>query len=98
MQWLFCWRCCCAMPMLDEPEWAELAAHYDRSGGPRERLATLLEEFERLTGFHETNPNAVWHHRIRLYGPACTACGKPLRTPKASRCVACGAPRAELPA
>jgi hypothetical protein len=79
--------------MLDEAEWAELAARYDRATGPKERLMALLEEYERLTGFHETNPNAVWHHRVSLYGPACSACGKPLRTPRAAKCMACGAPR-----
>ena len=40
-------------------------------------------EYERITGFHEGNPNAIWHHRIALYGPPCSHCGKPLRTPKA---------------
>ena len=93
MQWLFCWRCGREMPMLDEAEWDELGARYNRATGPKERHMVLLEEYERLTGFKETNPNAVWHHRVSLYGPPCTACGKPLRTPMASKCMACGAPR-----
>ena len=54
----------------------------------------LLDEYNRITGFSETNPNAVWHHRIALYGPACHSCGKPLRTPIARFCAACGATRA----
>ncbi|KRD73883.1 hypothetical protein ASE43_17540 [Lysobacter sp. Root983] len=50
-----------------------------------------LSFYERLTGFREANPNALWHHRASLYGPPCTNCGKPLRTPQASYCPACGA-------
>jgi hypothetical protein len=53
-----------------------------------------LVTYERITGFRETNANALMHHRLKLYGPACTACGKPLRTPVASFCAVCGAKRA----
>jgi hypothetical protein len=56
------------------------------------RFAPMLAAYERLTGFRETNPNAVWHHRVSLYGPPCGECGRPLRTPKARFCAACGAP------
>ena len=49
-----------------------------------------LDEYERITGFKETNPNALFHHRVSLYGPPCSACGKPLRTPSATKCVECG--------
>ncbi len=49
-----------------------------------------LDCYERLTGFKETNPNALWHHRISLYGPPCLKCGLPLRTPQASMCPKCG--------
>ena len=48
-----------------------------------------LDAYERLTGFRETHPNALWHHRISLYGPLCSECGRPRRTPGASRCVDC---------
>lgn len=53
-----------------------------------------LEQYRRLTGFNETNPNALFHHRISLYGPPCTGCGKPLRTPQARVCAMCSTPRA----
>ncbi|QDE65770.1 MULTISPECIES: hypothetical protein [Myxococcus] len=56
-----------------------------------------LREYERLTGFRETNINAVLHHRLILFGPPCTTCGKPLRTPQARYCAACGALRQPAP-
>ncbi len=55
-----------------------------------QRFTPALEAYERLTGFHETNGNALWHHRLSLYGPPCVSCGKPLRTPQARFCPACG--------
>ena len=53
-----------------------------------------LRLYRELTGFHETNPDAIWHHRLSLYGPPCKVCGKPLRTSQAKLCAACGAVRA----
>ncbi|WP_220137829.1 hypothetical protein [Myxococcus llanfairpwllgwyngyllgogerychwyrndrobwllllantysiliogogogochensis] len=67
-----------------------------RSGERRsieERFRPVREEYERLTGFHETNANAVMHHRLSQYGPPCAHCGKPLRTPEARHCAACGVSR-----
>lgn len=58
-----------------------------RQGYGQKALALYLE----LTGFSETNADALWHHRISDYGLPCVACGKPLRTPHASFCPACGA-------
>ena len=54
----------------------------------------MLDEYNQITGFGETNPDAIWHHRASLYGPPCHLCGKPLRTPEARFCAACGAVRA----
>ncbi len=50
-----------------------------------------LRAYHDLTGFRETNFQAIWHHRISLYGAPCKVCGKPLRTPAATFCAACGA-------
>ncbi len=58
------------------------------------QYAEALDLYERLTGYRETNPSAIYHHQVSLYGPPCKACGKPLRTPEASFCAACGARRA----
>ena len=90
MRYLWCWRCHLEMPMLDEAEFERLVARGSRS---LSGLDSALAEYERITGFRETNRNAIWHHRLSLYGPPCHSCGKPLRTPIAARCVACGALR-----
>jgi hypothetical protein len=52
-----------------------------------------LELYEKITGFKETNPNALFHHRLSIYGPSCGTCHKPLRTPQATSCAACGSSR-----
>src|SRR6266850_6801097 len=49
-----------------------------------------LAKYRELTGQPETNLNVLWHHRAELYGSPCTKCGKPLRTPRATMCAACG--------
>ncbi len=54
--------------------------------------AALAAYFE-MTKFKETNADALWHHRVSLFGPPCVACGKPLRTPMAKHCAECGSPR-----
>ena len=85
------------VPMVDETEWAELMesqAPDAFNGDFLSQRQALLDIYERITGFHETNPNAVGHHRISQHGPPCHACGKPLRTPQARMCGACGVPRA----
>lgn len=95
--------------MLSEQEWAlmepalmhrieDIQRHRAATGDGLEaalaaRRSDALELYRRLTGFHETNIDAIWHHRVSLYGPPCTNCGKPLRTPQAGYCPACGARR-----
>jgi hypothetical protein len=59
--------------------------------GTNDGAAKLLARYYEITGFRETNPNAVGHHRLSMYGPPCSSCGKPLRTPRAKSCDACGA-------
>ena len=107
---IYCWRCKMDVPMLTEDEWQlvnpisviEQIQQYRQETG-----ASLAEAFrdnmhlpslvayERITGSPAGHLDALMHHRLKLYGPACTACGKPLRTPTASFCAACGANRAD---
>lgn len=54
------------------------------------RLWHLLAGYALFTGVREVNANAVWHHVASRYGPPCEHCGKPLRTPAARWCPACG--------
>lgn len=56
--------------------------------GPSNQLA--LDRYFELTDHRETNFNALWHHVIHFYGLPCAGCGKPLRTPAAKWCPACG--------
>lgn len=98
MKLLWCWRCKMEIPMLDEDEYQLVTAkHGPKSGdnltdGSQSFHGPVLHEYERITGFHETNASAVYHHRLSLYGPPCSACRKPLRTPQAKFCAACGQP------
>jgi len=55
-----------------------------------ERFRPMREAYERMTGMVEPNQRAIMHHRISLYGSPCENCGKPLRTPRANFCAACG--------
>jgi hypothetical protein len=106
---LWYWRCKCEVAMVDEAEFADLAAvhstcvcGFDRrlaSGdGPsrfEDALQPFLDCYEQITGMKETNPNAIGHHRLSLYGPPCKRCGKPLRSPRAKLCGACMFPVAD---
>jgi hypothetical protein len=85
----YCWRCKIDVPMLDEQEWEQVCPHLRI--GIRETKEGALSRYFEITGFRETNANAIWHHRQSLFGPPCASCGKLLRTPKASFCASCGA-------
>ena len=83
------------VPMLDENEFKIASKLYSNgirnlNRNRQERFKELLDYYNKLTGFGETEPNAIMHHAISLYGPDCEKCGKPYRTPKAKLCVACG--------
>nr|WP_298931007.1 hypothetical protein [uncultured Allomuricauda sp.] len=54
------------------------------------RFKELLDYYNDLTGFGETEPNAIMHHSLQQIGPDCENCGKPYRTPQAKLCAACG--------
>jgi hypothetical protein len=54
------------------------------------RATAALAKFADLTGYFETDANAIWHHRLSLYGGSCPQCGELLRTPRARYCVGCG--------
>tara|TARA_R110002051_G_scaffold322023_1_gene411376 strand:+ start:1978 stop:2592 length:615 start_codon:yes stop_codon:yes gene_type:complete len=56
----------------------------------QKRFKKLLDYYNELTGFGETEANAIIHHFADMYGPDCENCGKPYRTHKASFCAACG--------
>ncbi len=90
--------------MLEEHEWKEFFPIYEASmvsakqyvlehktrSGLEFVFQPALDKWFEMTGFRETNINAVWHHRASAYGPPCGGCGKPLRTPEARFCAECG--------
>lgn len=85
------------IPMLNEDEY--LIAHklygkgfQNRKSGKERKLSfkELLDYYKEITGIEETEPNAVMHHRIALYGADCPNCKKSLRTKNARYCAECG--------
>jgi hypothetical protein len=76
--------------MLDDDEFKRVSALQNTEGGTQDQIfSPFLSEYARITGFRETNPNAIYHHVLSMYGPPCTYCGRPLRTPRATICGAC---------
>jgi hypothetical protein len=58
--------------MLDDDEYRQVMSFRPTTkGNLQTRFGSMLAEYERNTGFHETNPNAVFHHRLSDYGPPC---------------------------
>jgi hypothetical protein len=84
--------------MLDDVEYRRVTSlqRIERGKNMQERFAAMLAEYERITGFPETNPNAVFHHQLSKYGPPCRFCGKPLRTPQARICGSCMKPVSDV--
>jgi hypothetical protein len=80
------------IPMLDEEEFNKARELYSLAlkNAKTDRFQPLLDYYNNLTGFVETVPAAIMHHRIAQYGPLCEKCGKPYRTSLASFCAACG--------
>lgn len=71
MKMLWCWRCKMEVPMLNEEEFRKAAELYKlafRAGSMEERSKPLRDYYRDLTGWDESNPNAIIHHRISLYG------------------------------
>lgn len=91
MKMLWCWRCKIEVPMLDDEEFKRASSLRWTGTGDLwgRQFGKVLREYERITGFRETNINAFFHHAVSLYGPPCPNCGKPLRTPKARLCGFC---------
>jgi hypothetical protein len=56
----------------------------------KRRATASLAKFAQLTGYFETDANAIWHHRRSNYGSTCASCGELLRTTRARRCAGCG--------
>ena len=55
--------------MLDDDEFKHVMSLLGTGTGEelREReFGAVLREYERITGFHETNINAVWRHKLDL--------------------------------
>lgn len=92
MKMMWCWRCKTDVPMLDDDEYRQVMAvrGTGQQGSIKEKMyGPMLAEYERITGFHELNANAIFYHRVSDYGPPCASCGRPLRTPKAKLCGHC---------
>jgi hypothetical protein len=89
---LYCWRCKMNIPMLEDHEWEQVTS-LGRSLGRFTQVARMdaVRRYNEMTGFKESSSNAIWHHRISLVGSPCRVCSKPLRTPRAKWCAACGA-------
>ncbi|GHO61521.1 hypothetical protein KSC_004130 [Ktedonobacter sp. SOSP1-52] len=106
MKNMWCWRCQQEVLMLDEEEYNTIYTLYGecflRASKERKELSRhehlplpdyflpVSKEYERMTGMKDIHPNVVLHHRIATYGAPCPRCSKPLRTPIARFCAACG--------
>ena len=53
----YCWRCRMEIPMLDEHEWERVSRSIAYQ--TRDRGKAALTGYNGITGFEETNPNAI---------------------------------------
>ena len=77
------------MPMPDDEEFRQVVSFKDKGAGQNvwdRMFGAVLREYERITGIHETNSYAIYHHHLSIDRPPCSRCGKPLRTPRAKMC------------
>ncbi len=104
---LWCWRCKTEVSMLDDEEYAIVYKLYSdilrsiKLAKPgvspasddvvHERFAPVREAYFLITGVREEKTHVFLHHALSSFGPPCRSCGKPLRTPAAKLCAACGA-------
>ena len=107
MKVYFCWKCQRELPFLEEQEWAELHPVLSRTLNAVKQLrrnngsdiptaisavqSEALAKFRDITGYEVEQYDVLWHHELAQWGPECSDCGHLLRTPRASRCVNCGA-------
>jgi hypothetical protein len=77
--------------MLSEEEYQFVMSFLSaESGMPfSERQEQAMEAYRQITGESEAKFTVLYHHRLALYGPLCSFCHKPLRTPRANLCGAC---------
>jgi hypothetical protein len=57
-------------------------------------LRPVFDVYEKMTGIRTSDTSEILHHRLSLYGPPCSGCGKLLRTPRAAKCLMCGKSKA----
>ncbi len=58
---MYCWRCDMELPMLTDQEWDELSVIIrDKEGLYSDRNTKFLAEYEKITGYRETNSNAIF--------------------------------------
>ncbi|MDK8182028.1 hypothetical protein [Paenibacillus sp. UMB4589-SE434] len=83
MKMMWCWRCKCEMPMLDEGEYARIHKLYGdcmkatkelehglslEQLSMDERFRPVVKEYEKITGVSGVHHNAIMHHQISLFG------------------------------
>ena len=61
----------------------------------KKRTETFMSLVGPLEGWPSNECGMIEHHLAFNLGPACSSCGKPLRSPAATYCVECGEPRRE---